>query len=1048
MKKFTFFLALMFVTFSALAQITHMQGTVISQDDGEPIVGATVTVDGTKTKVVTNIDGKFTLTGLTAANKSITVTYVGCAPQTVKIAPDVTIKLLTQSHLMDEVVVTAFGKQKRESFTGSASVLKSEDIQLQQVNDPISALDGKVAGLSMIESNNPSDEASIIIRGIGSINAGTSPLIVVDGLPYSGYMRDINPADVDNISVLKDAASTALYGARAAGGVIMITTKNAKRGNTTVSLDMKWGANTDGLQDYDVIDNPGEYYEAHYLALRNYYMYGQGQSFSQAHANANNTLGKPSTQGGLDYMVYSVPANQFLIGTNGRLNPNATLGNRVAYNGNIYTLSPDRWRDYGIRTGFRQEYNLALSGGNERSSFYASLGYLGNEGISYGSKLDRYSARFKADYQAFSWLKVGGNATYTHTSSDAQNAAFSICHSIAPIYPLFVRDGMGRILTDSHGPRYDYGDGENGGIQRGIEKSGNSIQDDLLNENNMTNNSFNIQGFADFSFLKYFKLTVNGSVYNHEFRSKVATNPYYGYSKEGDKGTTSVAHYRNNETNFQQLLSFDKTWGQHNLNALIGHEYSRLSDTELFGNKSNIAMFGQNTELDGAIINGSLGSSSSMYNIEGFFARAQYDYASRYFASASLRRDGSSRFHPDHRWGNFWSLGAAWIINKESWFPKNPMINMLKVKMSYGEVGNDAIGNFRYTDYYYIDNSNDEVALVFSQKGNPDITWETTGSFNAGVEFEFFNNRLQGDIEYYRRKTTNMLQLFDVPTSLGYSSYYDNVGDMVNHGLEMELSGSVIRTKDIDWSLNMNLSWQNNEVTRLPDSRKQSKLGDAEGYVDGWNFVGEGLPMYTWRIPRYAGVNSAGKSLFYLEDGVSTTTEIANAAYVNCGSALPDVFGGFGTTLRLFGFDLSAQFNYSIGGKKLDTGYQGLMTPPSLGATGSNIHRDVFKSWSPENPTSDIPIWQYSDNSTAVTTDRFLTDASYLWFKNLNIGYSLPKKLLDKMHLQKFRVYFACDNIYYWSQRQGFDPRQSMLYSSEGGYSPMRTFMGGISIQY
>ncbi|WP_303332379.1 TonB-dependent receptor plug domain-containing protein, partial [uncultured Muribaculum sp.] len=355
-----------------------------------------------------------------------------------------TVHLAVKSEMMDEVMVVAFGKQKRESFTGSASVLSADAISKQQVTNPIEALDGLVTGLQMTQTNSFGSDPSILIRGIGSINASTAPLIVLDGLPYNGYWNDINPADIQNITVLKDAASNALYGARCANGVILITTKSAQRGETRVNITAKWGVNTDGRIQYDYIDNPGEYYAAHYTALRNYLVNVKKQNPGQAHINANRYIGESASEGhgGLGYMVYNVPAGEFLIGTNGQLNPNAVLGNRVAYQGRIYTLYPDNWLENGTRNGFRQEYNVNITGGNDRYTILGNFGYLKEDGLTYGNDFDRISARIKTDYQAYDFLRIGGNASYNHTVTNVQSAAFGTTYT-APIYPLFIRDADG-----------------------------------------------------------------------------------------------------------------------------------------------------------------------------------------------------------------------------------------------------------------------------------------------------------------------------------------------------------------------------------------------------------------------------------------------------------------------------------------------------------------------------------------------------------------------------------------------------------------------------
>lgn len=1052
MKKLFMLLAALLLTVTALpAQVTSVTGTVLSAEDNEPLVGASVRVKGHTTGAITDYDGTFVLRGIKPTDKELEVSFVGCQTQYVAIAPKVTVYLKAQAESMDEVIVVAFGKQKRESFTGSAAVVSAATIEQQQVSSPIEALNGRVTGLQMTETNSATSDPTILVRGISSLNAATGPLIVLDGMPYNGYWNDMNPADIENITVLKDAASCALYGARGANGVILITSKQAQRGNTKVRFDAKWGVNTDGRIRYNTIDDPGHYYEAAYRQYYNYYVNDQGMSTMAAHVSANQMLSTPYTSGGLGCMVYSVPENQFLIGENGRLNPQATLGNRVAYDGKIFTLYPDNWREEGLRDGFRQDYNLTMTGGNEQFRFLASLGYLDDEGLCYGTDFERYSARMKLEYQAYPWLRIGGNAAYTHQLSNTSGSAFGVAYTIAPIYPLYMRDGDGNYLYDDHGVRFDYGNGSNGGIQRPQDQNGNSLQDDLLNINSNVSHSFNISGFATASFLKHFEFTVNGNIYATNNRLKTATNPYYGYTAETG-GNTWAAQYKTTDSNFQQLLNYSQQFGGHNISVLLGHEYSRTEQTYVNASRNRVAMFSQNSELEGAIVMGDNGGSTSMYNIEGFFLRAQYDYANRYFGSASYRRDGSSRFAPGHRWGNFWSLGAAWILTREEWFPKTWWANMLKVKASYGEQGNDGIGGYRYTDTYNIVNSNDAVSYVFNSKGNRNITWETVASLNVGVEFELFNSRLRGSLEYYDRTTRDMLMYFSTPLIIGYGGYYSNIGDMNNHGLELALTGDIINSRDISWTVDLNMTMQRNKVAKLPESSRQAVVEGVEGFYDGSFFVGQGKPMYTWYLKRYAGVSDDGVAMYYKHDENGQdvpTTEYSQATYYLCGSALPDLFGGFGTSFRYRDFDINATFNYSIGGKKYDSGYQALMTnSQSTYDIGIAWHQDVLKGWSPENPGSNIPRWQYNDLYSAAACDRWLTDASYLSLRNVTVGYTLPENISKRLYLSRLRVFFSGDNLWYWTKRQGFDPRGSLTYGSYGGFSPIRNFSGGLQLQF
>lgn len=970
--------------------------------------------------------------------------------------------------MLDEVMVVAFGTAKKSSFTGSATVVKSEKLSKSQVSSVTEALAGAVPGVTMTSSNGaPGATSSIKIRGISSINAGNDPLIVVDGAPYSGDLNNLNPSDVESMTVLKDAASSALYGARGANGVIIITTKRAnKKGDAIVTFDAKWGANTRALQNYDVVTNPAQYYELHYSAMNNYYK-STGMSDIAAWQEANKNLF--GANGGLGYNVYTVPEGQYLIGQDGKLNPYATLGRVVSYNGKDYLLTPDDWQDIGTRTGLRQEYNFSVSSATDKSTFYMSLGYLGNEGITANSDLKRLTARLKADYQAKSWMKIGGNMSYARFESNAldnngsSNSTANIwafTTQLAPIYPAYVRNADGSIMIDDDGIlMMDYGSGQNAGLTRPFIGDANPIQDNKLNTNNAEGNALSSNAFVDITPLPGLKITLNGSFNLDETRSTYVYNPYYGQF-DSTGGTVSKYHTRTYDYNLQQLISYVHSFGKHNADIMIGHEYYDYRYYLLGATKSK--MFSQiNQELNGAVIDGQGATSyKNRFNNEGYFGRLQYNYDERIFGSASLRRDASSKFHPDYRWGTFWSVGGAWLINKESWFDSS-WVQELKVKASVGSQGNDNIGYFMYTDMFNIVNSNDDLGTSFGSKGTKDITWENNLNFNIGTEFQLWN-RVTGSVEYYMRKTTDMLFAFSVAPSLGYSSYYDNVGDMINSGVEVNLGVNIINKRNFTWDVNLNASSLKNRITMLdPDkliSTEYTADGKAyKGYTNGSFFVGEDLSMYTWRLKEFAGVSEDGQSMWYKnvldEEGniVSreTTTDYSKADYyITEETTLPKISGGFGTNLNIYGVDFGINFTYQIGGKQYDSTYAYFMSSPS-GSAGYNYHKDLYKSWTPENPNNEIPRFQLNDQYSAASSTRFLTNASYLNIQNINVGYTFPSKWTKKLAINSLRLYMSAENVFYWSKRKGFDPRQSYSAATNAtNYSPMRTVSGGVTFQF
>ena len=1084
-KLFLFLLTVLTISLCASAQTRTVKGSVLDAETDEPLIGASVSA-GTGYGVATDADGKFVLQ-VPASAKELTVSYVGYDSKTVAVGDGNMVIYLSQANsLLDPVIVVAYGEQKKSSFTGSAATVGSATIEKTQVTNVLDALSGKVAGLQLSNASGAPGASSptIRIRGFSSINAGNAPLVIVDGTPYTGDINSLNTNDIESMSVLKDAASNALYGARGANGVILITTKRAKLGEATVTVDAKWGANTRATVDYDYITDPGQYMETYYRALNLYAMMpsnirndanalagGMGMSAAAANSWANSVI-TGNTGYGLGYNVFTLPEGQNLIGLNGKLNPNATVGRLATYNGQQFWLQPDNWMDATYKTSLRQEYNVSVTQGTEKSNFYASVSYLDNDGIvCTPSYFRRFTGRLSADVQAKPWLKVGANVSYGHVdlrsmdgeegASNSSSNLFAFATQLAPIYPLFMRDGEGKVMLDSRNfPRYDYGAGLNAGSKRPFLADANPISQELLDLNKSVANTFTGTGFVEIRFLKDFKFTSNNNVNLIETRGTSVTNPYYG-QYAAQNGIVSKGHTRGTDYTFQQLLNWNHRFNNlHDVTILVGHEYYKTITESLSATRSN--MFDpSNDELAGAITDGSSNSYTTIYNNEGWLGRAQYDYDGKYFGSASFRRDASSRFDPKHRWGSFWSVGAAWIISKENWMTDYTWINMLKLKASYGEQGNDNIGNYLYTNTYDIINSAGHPAAEPSTMGNPNISWEKNGNFNAGVEFGFFGNRLSGGIEAFWRKTSDMLMYFPLPASFGFMGYYDNVGDMTNTGVEIELSTVPVQTKDFTWTIDANLTWYKNRISRLPEQRKGMTIKGHSGYSSGSYFYGEGDAMYTFRMPEFAGVDpETGMSLYNVyktsEDGTiiydeveRTTNVYGQATMVTVGTALAPVYGGFSTSLSYKGFDLSASFNYQIGGKVYDSGYAALMSSPYAGSRGVNYHADILKSWSMENRYSDIPRFMYNDQTTTSQSTRFLTNASYLSLENINFGYQLPTQIVKKMYLSKLRVYFACDNIWVWSKRQGLDPRQSFTGGSNNTYyAPIRAISGGFNVSF
>ena len=1074
-RKLMLLLACLFVGIGLVtAQTQKVTGVVISEEDGQPVIGASVLVKGTQIGAITNVDGDFTLLNVPSSAKTLQISYIGMQTQEVAIKPSVKVIMKSDTEMLDEVMVVAFGTAKKSAFTGSAAVVNTEELSKRITTNVSDALVGSVAGLQIRGSSGApgSNDNKINIRGIASMYASTDPLIIVDGAPYTASLSNIPQNDIESISVLKDAASASLYGARGAAGVIIVTTKRGQTKDAEVNVDMRWGVNSRAVQDYDVITDPGQYYEAYYSQLYNYSFFGQGNSAATANAWANKTMIDH-----LGYNVYNVPEGEMLIGMNGRLNPNATLGRKYTRDGVEYYLQPDDWQDLAYRNSLRQEYNISVNGGNERSSFYASLGYLNDEGIIVNSDYERISGRIRADYQAKKWLKLGANVGYIHSvqhsvpnQSTAANSAnlMYFTSSIAPIYPAYVRvvDANGNVVIkqDDRGHNaYDFGIPSNDyGLNRPFMSTANPLAanqyDVLENGGDQLNATFT----ADVNITSFLKANVTSTVNWGQTNYSNYSNPFYG-SKVGVNGEINKQSTSALRTNNVQTLTYFQDFDRHSVNVMVGHEYYKTT-TKFLGAIAQGGFSPSIPEIDAFAKISDASSYKSGYNVEGYFGSAQYNYDQKYFASASFRRDASSYFAKENRWGNFWSVGGAWLISKENFMQSSASwLNMLKLKFSVGQQGNDNIGAYAYTDLYdLVPTGSTSMGATFKRMGNPDITWETTTNYNLGVEFSLWEGRLSGNVDYYVKKTSDLLFWLSIPESSGTRGYYGNVGDIRNMGIEAVLTGAIIRTNNIDWTVSANLSHNKTKILSLPESKTSGMGGFNETNSTGMggNWYEVGGPLYNAYCIEYAGVNEKGEALYWVDSELKqagapgknysyTTTNPNEATYYKQGSILPKVFGGFNTTLRIHGFDASVSFDYQIGGKVQDFLYASLMSPnETSNGAGSAIHKDYAKSWSPNNTESNIPRWQFGDKYTVFSSSsRFLTNASYLNFQSFTVGYTFSKKWTK--FVSKLRVYAAGENLCFWSARKGFDPR----YSYDGNtsistYSPARNISGGIQLTF
>lgn len=990
------------------------------------------------------------------------ISYIGMQTQEVAIKPKLKIVLKSDTEVLDEVIVTAYGTSTKGTFTGSASVMKADKIEKRQVSNVSSALAGAVAGVQILSDNGqPGESAKVRIRGVGSINAGMEPLYVVDGVPYDGELSSINSADIETMTVLKDAASTALYGARGANGIIMITTKKGTSGKARIYFDAKWGVNSRAIKTYDVMTSPKNYIETAYQSIYNSQI-SLGYSPEDANIRANKILPSEAS-GGLGYQVYTTAPGELLVGSNGKLNPNATLG----YSDGKYYYTPDNWADETFQNNLRQEYNLSASGGSDKGTYYFAFGYLDDQGVISGSGFKRLNGRFKGDYKLYSWLKIGANVSYVNTESrypgdqDANATAssgnaFYIANNMAPIYPLYVRGADKQILLNNGRKVYDYGDGQSTNFSRSFMSIANPSGDLIYNKREYLSDVINANWFAEITPITGLTISARYGLNIDNTRQNEMGNAYMGQSASYG-GTAYQAAIRTYGFDQQYVANYQFALKDvHHFDVTAGYDGYSYEYTLLEGSGQNL----YNPEsfyLGNVIDKFTIGGKKDLYSTKGFFGRVNYSYNDTYFGNVSYRRDASSRFAPENRWGNFWSASVAWMLTRESFMEDITWVNMLKFKASFGQQGNDDIlypgvllekNYYPWLDQYKMTGANGTFAdgtLLY--KGNPDITWETSTSYNIGADFGLFNNKLNGSIEYFGRKSKDMLYNRPTAGSLGYTAVPMNVGSMTNSGVEIDLNYQIMANKKFNWSVNLNATFVKNKINKLhPDLN--GKLIDSDRIYE------EGESMYRMYLVDYAGVDEkTGEALYWAKDdngNAIKTSEYSTAENykVATDDMMPTVYGGLGTTFEAYGFDASIQLSYQLGGKIYDTGYRRLMHGGASSSAGWNWHKDIYNAWTPENPTSNIPRLNASDKYTNSASTRWLTSSDYLSINNITVGYTLPQQLVKKVMLDKVRVYFTADNVALISARKGLDPRQSYISATTALYTPIRTISGGISLTF
>jgi TonB-linked SusC/RagA family outer membrane protein len=1026
----------------AIAQDKQVSGTV-QDESGEPVIGASVVVKGnTSLGTVTDLDGKFSM-NVPSDAKTLIVRYLGTQEQEVATGNNLIIVLKAADTSLDEVIVVAYGTQKKSSFTGSAATIKSETIEKRKVSNITKALDGVAPGVQVTSgSGQPGSGASVYIRGLGSINASNTPLYVVDGIPYDGNISSISSNDIESVTVLKDASAGALYGARGANGVVMITTKKGKSGVTEVNFKANWGASSRAIPRYATMDSK-DFLEAEFSAFSN--VYGADRALQQMVSGSQKIFGLNE-----QYNPYNYSVADLIDPVTGKVRDDAQL------------LWEDDWLDEVTRNNaFRQEYTLDVSGGIEKAQYLFSFDYLNHDGILKNTDFQRASGRMNVESKPLEWFGAGLGSNFAQTkqnylglSGSSLSNVWSSAQLMAPIYPVYQRDrnSNGDFILDANGQKqFDYGVNRPAGQQPDFNSVATLYDDKYAN----TINNLSGRSHVDFGDLKDgplqgLKLTFNLGFDYYGLNTLVHYNPQFGNAKDSQGRTAktgiSVFSYTAN-----QMLSWQRSLLEnHHLDAMLSHEYYNLNVDEVSAERTGFPI-GFYQPSAGAVVTDAAGYENT-YSIESYLGRINYDYADKYYFSASFRRDASSRFFADNRWGNFWSVGANYRISNESFLKDVFWLDNLAVRASYGLQGNDNIlDSDGYSDYYPWSALYD---LAWSNAALPgaivpnleyrDLTWEKSRTFNTGVDIALFK-RINIGIEWFNRHTTDLLLSYPKQLSSGFSGYNRNSGSMYNRGLEFTVSGKLIKTQDLEWNVTVMGSLIRNKVLKLTD--------DGKDIISGSTIIREGEPLRSYYVCRSAGVDPAtGDQLYWatvdgngntVEPYITNETTYAQASRYVAGAKYPDIFGSISTDLKYKSLDFSIAANYSYGGQIIDGVYQNLM---SFYYAAQAKHQDMERAWKKPGDVTDIPRYQIGQSFP--TTDDMILNASYLSIKNITLGYTLSSKIAKKAGLKGLRVYAAADNVALFTHLQGMNPQYSISGGTDYVYTPERTISLGIDLKF
>ena len=990
-------------------QTQKVTGVVISEEDGQPVVGASVLVKGTTLGTITDVDGNFNLSNVPSSAKTLQISYIGMQTQEVAIKPNLRVVLKSDAQLIDEVVVTGYGVTKKAAFTGSAQTVDNKDLMKKTDANFMKSLEGSVAGLQVNSlTGQPGAYASTTIRGVGSMNSGTEPLYVIDGIAIytdkmgaynkagtgdmaASPMANINPNDIESITVLKDATATAIYGARAANGVIVVTTKKGSLGKARFNVNAKVGTSFVGKIDHNYrTTNLDKYKEIWTEGLTNAGYDGEDGMTSAEWLNA--------------YVMdwYNVDLTQ-----------------------NIKSVD---WLKEILQNGFSQEYDISAQGGNENLRYYISGGYFQNTGIVIGTGMKRYSGRISLDGKSG---RIGYGLSVNGALSDINNTMTESQYTnpIVAVYDIRpfeqVRNEDGTYNTNVNYNPVAINDKEKG---------------DKRNQKQIT---LVVNPYFTYNIIDGLTWKTNAGLslidLDEFFYSSIYNPQYSGSGMLGQRNQE-----RATTLTITNTVNFNRTFkDMHHLNVLLGQEAQKISYRTIYAAASGYpsdAVF----ELDNASKPTRAGSSTKASTLSSFFMNAEYNLNDKYYLSGSFRYDGSSRFGVNNKWAPFWSIGAKYRISNESFMENTKnWLTDLTIRGSYGTVGNQDIGYYAAMGLYnYGYSYNGKPGAIPYQIANPDLKWETVAKADIGIHAVFFE-RLTLEVDYYNQRTKDMI--FDVPLSYttGFGSILKNVGEMENKGIEFLINANVLRNKDFSWDVRFTGTANKNKIIKLATEKPIENTLTIRKVGEAYN---------TFYMPEYAGVDpETGEAMWYKgQEGDEKTKNVNEAGQRIVGSADPKFYGGFGMNFKYKGFDFSFDTSFTLGNKVYNSGFAFDMQVGHyfLGPVSNYVYDN---RWQKPGDITDVPKFVAGDNSGAETnSSRFLMNGSYLRMKSMVLGYTLPKNLMNKVAIDNLRVYISADNLFTITAKDfiGFDPQTRSTGMQSWAYPVPRNIMFGLNLSF